>query len=188
MKSLQILCPWALFLSSILIAGSPTPKPQWVFDVKAPKTVAEKQITQAVKVKLQFEFGENSEDAVTADWAKEDGDSSPSWTSEPMVWRHPLKSFSIWINGEQQNIPYEALAGQGDISTCQAWASPHEVKVELEGGDAGLGYELILVFHESRRMPGQWILTQRIWRQGEFADDVFDRTVYHNDIWDNPNI
>ena len=186
MKPQQILCPWAFSLSSALLAGSATQNPQWVVDVKAPKTVAEKQISRSVKVKLQFEFGENTEDAVSADWAKADGDSS--WTSEPMVWRHPLKSFSIWINGEQQGIPYEALAGEGDISGCQAWVSPHEVQIEFDGGDAGLAYELTLIFHESKRMPGHWILTQRLWKSGEFSDEVFDRTIYHNDIWDDPNM
>ncbi len=184
MKSGWVFC--SLVFTHLLLAGPPSGKPQWSFKVDVPKTMAEKQVTSSVKVKVQFEFGENSEDAVAADWANGDADSS--WTDKPMVWRYPLKRFSIWINGEQQGIPYEALVGEGDIHWCQVWASPHEVKIEFDGGDAGLAYELALLFHESKRMPGKWILTQRIWKPDEFSDDAFDRTIYHNDIWDDPNL
>ncbi len=184
MKIHRILA--SLALQSMLFAGSPIQKPQWTFDVKAPKTLVEKQVNSTTKVKVYLEFGENSWDAVNGDWAKGNGDAS--WNSKALVWRHPLKVFSIWINGDLQGIPYEALAGEGDISECEVTSSLHEVTFLLSGGDAGLAYELTLVFRESKRKRGQWILAERMWRQGEFADDVYDKTIYHNDIWDDPNM
>ncbi len=105
-----------------------------------------------------------------------------------MVWRHPLCKFSIWINGDQQEIPFEALAGQGNITDCQVWSRNHLVRVQMDGGDAGVSFSLELQFKESKRMKGHWILSKRVWRSGEFADEIWDETTYHNEIWDNPDL
>ena len=185
MKFSRAFC--AFVLPVMLLAGPPVKKPQWVFDVKAPETVMEKQVTPAVKVKLQFEFGENSVDSRK----EESKRPSPevSWEDRPgVLWRYPLRRFSLWINGKLMFVPYTALAEEGDIWECEATVTHHRVDIKMKAGDAGGAHALSLAFVESKREEGQWILVERRWDSGEFEGDIWEKTIYFDDVWDDPNL
>ena len=191
MKRLILVLASVITAIPLIAVGKKQPQ-EWRFDVNQPVTEVERVLDSKVKVKIRLEFGENSDEAVRRGWDHlEDADGS-SWIGDQsrvsFVWKFPLKRTSIWINGELQSIPYEALAEEGDIGSCQVHSTPHKVEIKLYGGDAGAAYEIELHFIESKRMPGKWTLARRIWRLGEFSDTEWDETIYHSNNWDDPDM
>ena len=92
-----------------------------------------------------------------------------------------LRNFSLQINGKDVWLPWKLHSDICHIYRVRVRESNGYVLVDIRGGNAAGSYDATYKFNGHRLM-------ERIVRVGEFPEQVWEKTVLHNDLMDNPNM
>lgn len=120
--------------------------------------------------------------------AQEELDQYPGWRRERYKGWSSLVRASFTINGVPVVIPQSALEDIYGVQGIRISRKQGTIILWVSGGDGGESYSAAFKVMPSRRMKGHFQIVERVWRQGEFSSEVFEKTTYHNTIWDDPNM
>lgn len=149
----------------------------------------EGQLDSKTKIAVTMELSPGHEesmevrDKVGADsaWRRDKYSMWGNWAS--------LDRVLIEINAQAVRIPQSAFEGLHDVRAISVTnGSKGIVFLKVIGGDASESYSATYRIEPSRRIKGQYRVAERVERTGEFPDEVWERTVYHNTIWDEPDM
>ncbi len=138
------------------------------------------------KLKLNFEMKIRVTDKNHSN--NENSEKQSAWSRNAVESNNPIETVVMSINGQEVLIPDSAFA---DITSVNQ-VNFHPTKTTIimtfdcgEGGDHEIA-EYIIV--ESHRVPGKYQIVKRKVYSSEFKDDVWEQTIYHNHVWDNPDM
>ena len=115
-------------------------------------------------------------------------DQDPAWRRGRYKDWPQLDRVLIKIDGEPVMVPDSAFDGIYGVAFIIVKRQRGAIRLQVTGGDAGAAYDAFFTLHASVKMKGRYQVTERVWRLGEFPDEVWERTTYHNTIWDDPEM
>lgn len=97
----------------------------------------------------------------------------------------PIYQVHIRINNNNVLIPNSALSDIASVREIEVHKEGKRFLLTMECGEGGDSSTATFNIEESKRQPGTYQITERKVSAGGFKDDVWERTVYHNNMWDN---
>ena len=87
----------------------------------------------------------------------------------------------VKIDGEDVLLPHKYFSDLCNISKVVVFEAEGNLKISIKGGDAAGSFtaEYLISNHT---------LQERIVRLGEFPDEVWEKIIFHNTIWNDPDM
>lgn len=142
-------------------------------------------ISARVRVEVLIEMGEKRELSIDEINAR---DQDPAWQREHYSDWAPVKRVLIKVNGHLVDIPQSAFQDLFAISGLTVVQSKGAIELRVGGGDAGDSYSATFKIVQSPRMKSKFRIAERVLRHGEFRDEIWEKTIYQNKLWDDPNL
>jgi hypothetical protein len=115
-------------------------------------------------------------------------DQDPAWRADRFKEHASVERVLIKVNEEPVWISQSAFEGIILVHSIRVSRDKRGIRLVIIGGDAGVSYRADYQIVPSTRIRGQFRISERVWRLGEFPDEVWERTTYHNTIWDDPDM
>ena len=115
-------------------------------------------------------------------------DQDPAWRKGRYRNWSQIERVLIKVNGEPVMIPDSAFEGIYGVRFIIVKRLNGAIRLQVTGGDAGESYFAFFTLKASKRMKGRYQVAERVWRLGEFPEEVRERTTYYNSNWDNPSM
>jgi len=100
----------------------------------------------------------------------------------------PIDLVVMKINGQGVLIPNSAFSDLGSVKSAKVHQSKNAIFVTVACGEGGDSMTATFKVEQSKRLPGRYQVIERTLRAGGFEDDVWEQTIYHNNVWDNPDL
>ena len=172
-----------LLVISVSCFGADKPKLQSSVDGKICKL--DGAINKRTKVSVQIEMGEKKE--LSLEEIEKKGQ-DPAWRRDYYSGWAPVKRVLIKVNSNAVDIPQSSFQDLYAVSSMEMFERKGSLYLLIGGGDAGESYSATFRIISSARVKGKFRLSERILRHGEFPDEVWEKTIYQNTIWDDPNM
>lgn len=182
MRSMKFLL-FLLLLPSALIASD---RPRLASTQTDNRCSISGTLRKGLKVLVEVEMANESK-ASMEEQARVDADSSWLKGRELTIWQS-VQRVTIQLNGSPVLIAQSAFEDLYSVSSMSIEEKGGALHLTMSGGDAGGSYLATFKIVHSRRMKGRYQLTERVHRLGEFPDEVWEKTIYRNTIWDDPNM
>lgn len=182
-KSMPVICALIILLASPITAADLLGKTEGNVCKVEGHLDAKTKITVTMELSRATEPSMDVRDRVGADpaWRRDSYSVWGTWAS--------LQRVLIEVNANPVRIPRNAFAGMYDVTNIRvSLGSKGSIQLRVDGGDAGESYLVTYRIVPSKRIKGQYRVADRVERVGEFPDEVWERTTYHNTIWDDPNM
>jgi hypothetical protein len=113
-------------------------------------------------------------------------DQDPAWRKDRNWFWSKADRVLIKVNGDPVLVSDSAFEGIYGVAFIIVKRQHGSIRIQVSGGDAGSAFDVFYTVQASKRMKGHYRLTERVRRLGEFPDDVWEKTIYHNTVWDDP--
>jgi hypothetical protein len=112
----------------------------------------------------------------------------PNWLLERGKRSGLVEKVKFLIRGESVGIPFSALADAHDVSTAALWEHGRVVYLRIQGGQGPMQFVTTYKVIRSKRIRGAYVISERSSKMGDKADALLEKTLYHDTIWDDPNM
>jgi hypothetical protein len=155
-------------------------------ETKGNVCVVQGQLDAKTKILVSIEMTHGSGPLTSEAYDQLDQD--PAWRADRFKEHDSVGRVLIKVNEEPVWIPQSAFEGIILVHSIQVSRNKRGIRLVIMGGDAGVAYRADYQIVPSIRINGQFRISERVWRLGEFPDAVWERTTYHNTIWDDPDM
>jgi hypothetical protein len=91
--------------------------------------------------------------------------------------RTNITLFQLFVDNKAVEIPRKLYEDLSHLNRVRVGEVKKLVRVEIRGGDAAGGFNVVYLFKVPREI-------ERVVRSGEMRDHVWERTIWHNDFYD----
>jgi hypothetical protein len=155
-------------------------------EVAVPERVKlHEQLTPSLNIDVEVVMRAKSKEPET-NTAKSVG--SEGWRDDFMGNLSPIRSVLVTVNGSSVMIPNSAFSDLASVKVIKAKKYKSWIVLTVVCGEGGDSSTVEFKIEQSKRAPGKYQITERTLRANGFRDDVWERTVYHNNMWDNPDL
>ena len=119
---------------------------------------------------------------------QEEMDQDPAWRRGRYRNWSQVDRVLIEVNGKPVVIPDSAFEDIYGVQFILVTRYHGAIRIQVTGGDAGAAYDAFFTLAASNREKGRYQVAGKKWQLGEFWDEVWEKTTYHNTVWDDPDM
>ncbi len=116
--------------------------------------------------------------------ALDDIDSDEGWRAEKNSTVDGIFRLALKVNGKFVQFPASVAVGVPYPDRINLWSQGDLIYLQLSLGDGGRAYDLTLKLLPSKKKPGCFRVSERVFRSRVFPSEIWEKTEYHDKRWD----